>query len=139
MSFVNYPRGKGPKEHLNGDSIKRSRGRPKGTGKDEKTEYAIRVTERTRIDLDQWKREFHVKTYDEAIREFIKSKTATQKKAEAQDLVILDLQQESDALKQAIESHLRIQKRHAEIIAGLEDRLNAKQGQPIVLEAVISK
>jgi hypothetical protein len=134
-----YPRGKGPKEHLNGDSVKRTRGRPKGTGKAEKTEYAIRVTEATRIDLDQWKREFHVKTYDEAIREFIKSKISNQKKVEAQDLVILDLQQESDALKQAIESHLRIQKRHAEIIAGLEDTLNAKQGQPIVLEAMVSK
>ena len=32
MSFPNYPRGKGPKEHLNGDSVKRTRGRPKGTG-----------------------------------------------------------------------------------------------------------
>ena len=42
---------------------------------------------------------------------------------------ILDLQEESRALKQAIDSHLRIQKRHAEIIAGLEERLNTKAKQ----------
>lgn len=139
MSFPNYPRGKGPKEHLNGDSVKRTRGRPKGTGlKADKTMYAIRVTEATRLDLDHWKSEFHVKTYDEAIREFIKSKIKTRKKVEAQEEQILDLQEESRALKQAIDSHLRIQKRHAEIIAGLEDRLNntskPKQGPPIILE-----
>ena len=81
MSFPNYPRGKGPKEHLNGDSVKRTRGRPKGTGlKPDKTMYAIRVTEATRIDLDHWKSEFHVKTYDEAIREFIKSRLKPEKK-----------------------------------------------------------
>jgi hypothetical protein len=133
--MFSYPRGKGPKEHLNGDSVKRTRGRPKGSGlKADKTRYAIRVTEATRIDLDQWKREFHVGTYDEAIREFIKSNTERQKKVEGQDLEILNLQEESNALKQAIESHLRIQKRHAEIIAELEDRLNARE--PIILEMV---
>ena len=56
--------------------------------------YAIRVTEATRIDLDHWKSEFHVKTYDEAIRAFIKSKIKSRKKVEAQDLEILDFQEE---------------------------------------------
>ena len=138
MSF-SYPKGKGPKENLNGDSHKRTRGRPKGSGlKPDKTLYSIRVTEATRIDLDQWKREFHARTYDQAIREFIKSKIKTRKKVEAQELEILDLQQQAEALKEAIQSHLRIQKRHAEIIAGLEDRLNTttkpRQGPPIILE-----
>jgi hypothetical protein len=134
MSY-SYPRGKGPKEHLNGDSVKHTRGRPKGSGlKTDKTMYAIRVTEATRIDLDQWKREFHAKTYDDAIRAFIKSKIKIRKKVEAQDLEILDLKEKGRSLEEAIHSHLRIQRRHAEIISGLEDRLNTKQGPPIVLQ-----
>lgn len=85
--MFNYPRGKGPKKHLNGNSVKKKRGRPKGAGvSPEVTVCAIRITAYVRDMLDIWKQEFHAKTYDDAIRAFSKSKAKATKKADALEL-----------------------------------------------------
>ena len=81
--MFNYPRGKGPKPYLNGGSIKRTRGRPKGSGVNpEKTITAIRVTERVKLMLDGWKKDFRVSTYDEAIKAYCKETIKLRKKVD---------------------------------------------------------
>jgi hypothetical protein len=79
--MFNYPRGKGPKEHLNGDSIKRQRGRPRGSGVDpNKTVASIRVRADTYALVDSWRKDFHVNTFDDAIRAFVQDKIKIRKK-----------------------------------------------------------
>jgi hypothetical protein len=82
--MLSYPTGKGPKEHLNGDSIKRRRGRPVGSGlSQDKTVAAIRVTETVKMMLDEWKERFNADTYDEAIRSFSQESITARKKVDA--------------------------------------------------------
>jgi hypothetical protein len=83
MSF-SYPRGKGPKEHLNGDSIKRTRGRPKGSGMNpDRTVASIRIRAATKVMLDGIKLEYNCKTYDDAIIQYLHQRINLRKKADA--------------------------------------------------------
>jgi hypothetical protein len=106
--MYSYPRGKGPKPHLNGDSIKKKRGRPAGTGKDpeERVMYHILVSERVKDMLETWKRRYRAVTYDQAIKSFSLDKIEFQKKVEAHNQ---DLKERELVWEERIESHLRIQ------------------------------
>ena len=75
MSFFPIKRGWKPNENLNGDSIKKKRGRPKGSGLNpDKTVKAIRVTPDVEAMFEQWKREYGARTYDEALRMHLREK-----------------------------------------------------------------
>jgi hypothetical protein len=57
-----------------------------------------------------------------------------QKKVTAQNLEILDLLEENESLKQAIESHLRIQRRQRDAVTELEARLERQQQGEIIMQ-----
>jgi hypothetical protein len=82
--MFNYPRGKKEKPALNGDSIKRARGRPIGSGLSrEPTIKAIRITELVDVMLTDWMKEYHAETYDAAIRAYVRDHGRLRKKVEA--------------------------------------------------------
>jgi hypothetical protein len=57
-----------------------------------------------------------------------------QKKVAAQNLEILDLLEQNESLKQAIESHLRIQRRQRDAVTELEARLERQQQAEIIMQ-----
>lgn len=72
MSLFPIKRGWKPKRG-NGDTVKKRRGRPTNEMKHiDPTVKAIRVSAEIADTLDDWKKRFHVKTYDQAIRKYMK-------------------------------------------------------------------
>jgi hypothetical protein len=67
MSLLPIKRGWKPKPRLNGDSIKKTRGRPKKKP-EMLTVKPIRLSQEMIENFDLWKSDYGVKTYDEAIR-----------------------------------------------------------------------
>ena len=67
MSLLPIKRGWKPKPHLNGDSIKKTRGRPK-KNPELLTVKPIRLSQEMIENFELWKSQYAVKTYDEAIR-----------------------------------------------------------------------
>ena len=75
--------------------------------------------------------------YGDTISRALELAEELQKKVKAQDVEIMDLLEENQSLKLAIESHLRIQRRQRDAVTELEDRLERQQQeqkQNIVLE-----
>lgn len=67
MSLLPIKRGWKPKPRLNGDSIKKTRGRPRKKP-ELLTVKPIRLSQEMIENFDLWKLDYGVKTYDEAIR-----------------------------------------------------------------------
>ena len=67
MSLFPIKKGWKPKPRLNGDSIKKRRGRPK-KNPEMLTVKPIRLSQEMIENFDLWKLDYGVKTYDEAIR-----------------------------------------------------------------------
>ena len=67
MSLLPIKRGWKPKPRLNGDSIKKTRGRPR-KNPEMLTVKPIRLSQEMIENFDLWKSDYGVKTYDEAIR-----------------------------------------------------------------------
>jgi hypothetical protein len=67
MSLFPVRRGWKPKPRLNGDSIKKTRGRPK-KNPELLTVKPIRLSQEMIENFELWKSDYGVKTYDEAIR-----------------------------------------------------------------------
>ena len=64
MSLLPIKRGWKPKPHLNGDSIKKTRGRPK-KNPELLTVKPIRLSQEMIENFELWKSDYGVKTYDE--------------------------------------------------------------------------
>ena len=108
--MYNYPRGKGPKERLNGDSIKRRRGRPKGSGLDpDRTVASIRIRAATKVMLDGLKLQYNCKTYDDAIIQYLKQRIDLRKKADALQGEIEGLESQLTLKDKAIERLFNVQ------------------------------
>ena len=73
--------------------------------------------------------------YGDTISRALELAEELQKKVEAQNVEIMDLLQENQSLKLAIDSHLRIQKRQCEAVTELEQRL--EQYKPIMLKVSV--
>ena len=126
VSLFPIKRGWKPKPKLNGDSIKKSRGRPK-KNPEMVTVKPIRLSQDMIENFDLWKLQYHVKTYDEAIRMRLADRsheiTKLRKKVEAQDMQIMSLQQELAVLNVQEDSLKRIRTRQAHAVSELQDRV----------------
>ena len=126
VSLFPVKRGWKPKPRLNGDSIKKPRGRPK-KNPEMRTVKPIRLSQDMIENFDQWKLEYGVKTYDEAIRMRLADRShkiiELRKKEEAQDKQILSLRQKIEVLNVQQESLKRIEGRQAQAVSELEDTI----------------
>jgi hypothetical protein len=87
-----------PKPHLNGDSIKKRRGRPK-KNPEMVTVKPIRLSQEMIENFDLWKSEYGVKTYDEAIR-----------------MRLSDQSHKTNTLRKKVDALLQEQKEYVEVI-----------------------
>jgi glutamate/tyrosine decarboxylase-like PLP-dependent enzyme len=72
--------------------------------------------------------------YGDTISRALELAEELQKKVKAQNVEIMDLLEENQSLKLAIESHLRIQRRQCDAVTELEARLERQEQKSIVLE-----
>jgi hypothetical protein len=126
VSLFPVRRGWKPNPKLNGDSIKKPRGRPK-KNPDMVTVKPVRLSHQMIEAFDQWKLEYGVKTYDEAIRMRLADRhhevLNLRKKAEAQNLEIMSLQEKIAVLNIKQESLKRIESRQLQAVSELEDTI----------------
>jgi hypothetical protein len=133
VSLFPVKRGWKPNPKLNGDSIKKSRGRPK---KDPEmvTVKPVRLSYQMVEVFEHWKLEYGVKTYDEAIRKRLEDRhhevinlkkegDNLRKKAEAQDVEIRSLQEKILVLNVQQESLKRIESRQLKAVSELEETI----------------
>jgi len=129
VSLFPVRRGWKPKPRLNGDSIKKRRGRPK-KNPDMVTVKPIRLSHQMIEAFDQWKLEYGVKTYDEAIRMRLADRhhevVNLRKKAEAQDVEIKSLQEKILVLNVQQESLKRIESRQSQAVSELEQTVQER-------------
>jgi uncharacterized protein (DUF4415 family) len=78
MSLLPIKRGWKPKPRLNGDSIKKTRGRPK-KNPDMLTIKPVRLSQDMIENFELWKSQYNVRTYDEAIRMRLADESHTKK------------------------------------------------------------
>ena len=130
VSLFPIRRGWKPKPKLNGDSIKKSRGRPK-KNPEMVTVKPIRLSQDMIENFDLWKTQYHVKTYDEAIRMRLADRsheiTKLRKKVEAQDMEISGLRQRLAVLNQWEQSLKRIESRQTETQYQLHQRVKHRE------------
>lgn len=97
------------------------------------------ATKLVRLTPKQWEimKELHQgsEPYGDTIARALQIVDEMQKKVTAQNLELLDLQEENESLKLAIDSHLRIQKRQCEAVTELEAKLERQdEHQEIILQ-----